>query len=146
MKKLFLLITLLLGVTYVYAQSKSAETEISTLEDAMAQAILKQDTTFLKKVWAPDMIVNAPINKIVLGGQVKMVASGFIKYKSLESHNEKMIVKDNLIISMGTETLETLGSNYPTAGQMVVRRYTNIWQKQNGNWILIARQASNICQ
>ncbi|QAA80919.1 nuclear transport factor 2 family protein [Aequorivita sp. H23M31] len=145
MKKL-ILITCLLGSTYISAQSNSIETEINSLENAMAQAIVKQDTIYLKKVWAPNMIVNAPINRVVVGGQIKMVASGFIRYKSLESHNEKIMVKDNLVISMGTETLETLGSNYPQAGRMVTRRYTNIWQKQGDNWILIARQASNLCE
>lgn len=146
MKKIILLVMCLLWLVSIYAQTNTVEAEINTLENAMAQAIVRQDTIFLKKVWPPNLIVNAPINKVVVGGQVKMEASGFIRYKSLESHNERMMVKDNLVISMGTETLETLGGNYPTSGQMVTRRYTNFWQKQNGKWILIARQASNLCE
>ena len=146
MKKIILLITCILWFLSISAQTNTVEAEINSLENAMAQAIVRQDTIFLKKVWAPNLIVNAPINKVVVGGQIKMVASGFIRYKSLESHNERMMVKDNLVISMGTETLGTLGGNYPTSGQMITRRYTNFWQKQNEKWILIARQASNLCQ
>ena len=145
MKKLVIVILLFNGISHLIAQSSNIETEINNLEEGMVQAILKQDTTYLKKVWPPDFLVNSPMDKIVAGGQVKMVADGIIKYKSLVRTNEKMMQKGDLVISMGKETLETLGSNYPTPGQMVVRRYTNIWQKQNGNWILIARQASNVC-
>ena len=78
-------------------------------------------------------MVNSPFNKVVIGGQVKMLANGAIKYKSFSKQNEKMMVTGDFVISMGTETIETLGTNYPTPGLTIKRRYTNIWQKQNGN-------------
>ena len=46
---------------------------------------------------------------------------------------------------MGKETLVPTGSA-PMAGQTVNRRYTNIWTKEKGNWILIARHANVICE
>jgi hypothetical protein len=130
----------------VHAQQNDIAAEINKLEQASVQAILKQDTVTLKKLWAPDMMVNAPINKVVTGGQLKMVASGFIKYSSFVLENEQTLVKEDIVITMGKETVVTLGSNYPEAGKTVYRRYTDIWQKQNGSWIMIARQASNICE
>ena len=35
--------------------------------------------------------------------------------------------------------------NAPGAGQTLRRRYTNVWMRRNGKWLLTARQASIIC-
>lgn len=145
MKNTVLSLVLIISFLNVFSQTQDTEQEIKNLEQAQVDALLKQDTTFLRKVWAPDFFVNAPINKVVKGGQLKMVAAGFIKYAAYTLNPEQMLIKDNLVISMGSETVVTLGPNYPTAGMTVTRRYTNIWQKQNNHWILIARQASNVC-
>ncbi len=146
MKKLLFTITFVTCAVFAHAQQNDVAKEISRLEQACVQAILTQDTATLKKLWAVDFMVNAPINKVVIGGQVKMVAAGVIKYSSFVLENEQTMVKGDLVITMGKETVVTLGSNYPVAGKTVHRRYTQVWQKQNGNWICIARQASNICE
>jgi hypothetical protein len=146
MKKLLVAITFVSCAVHVHAQQNDVATEINRLEQACVQAILNQDTATLKKLWAQDFMVNAPINKVVTGGQVKMVAAGIIKYSSFVLENEQTMVQEDLVITMGHETVVTLGSNYPVAGKTVHRRYTQVWQKQHGNWILIARQASDICE
>ena len=146
MKKIFIVLAGISCAIHAPAQQNDVAKEISRLEQACVQAILTQDTATLKKLWAVDFMVNAPINKVVIGGQVKMVAAGVIKYSSFVLENEQTMVKGDLVITMGKETVVTLGSNYPVAGKTVHRRYTQAWQKQNGNWICIARQASNICE
>lgn len=146
MKKIFIVLAGISCAIHAHAQQNDVAKEISRLEQACVQAILTQDTATLKKLWAVDFMVNAPINKVVIGGQVKMVAAGVIKYSSFVLENEQTMVKGDLVITMGKETVVTLGSNYPVAGKTVHRRYTQVWQKQNGNWICIARQASNICE
>ena len=80
MKKNLIVIAFVIGTVSAHAQQNDIASEINKLEQAAVRAILKQDTLALKKLWAPDMMVNAPINKVVTGGQIKMVASGFIKY------------------------------------------------------------------
>lgn len=146
MKKIFILLVFNSCSVIANAQQNDIAKEINILEQTCVQAILTQDTATLKKLWAVDFMVNAPSNRVAIGGQVKMVASGFIKYSSFILENEQTMVKGDLVITLGRETIVTLGSNYPTAGLTVHRRYTQVWQKQNGNWICIARQASNICE
>ena len=146
MKNLLFLMSCLIFSLCAAAQQNDIAAEIGRLEQASVQALLYGDTTTLKKLWAKDFMVNSPNNKVVIGGQVKMVASGFIKYSSFVLENEQTMVKDDLVITMGKETVVTSGGNYPTAGKTVHRRYTQVWQKQNGSWICIARQASNICE
>ena len=146
MKKLLFAITLVTGAVFAKGQQNDVAAEISRLEQACVQAIMTQDTATLNKLWAKDFMVNAPLNKVVIGGQVKLVTAGVIKYSSFVLENEQTMVKGDFVITMGRETVVTLGSNYPVAGKKMHRRYTQVWQKQNGNWVCIARQASNICE
>ena len=139
MKKLFIVIAFISCTIHGNAQQNDIVKEINKLEQACVQAILTQDTATLKKLWAKDFMVNSPSNKVVIGGQVKMVAAGVIKYSSFVLENEQTMAKGDFVITMGKETVVTSGSNYPVAGKTVHRRYTQVWQKQNGNWICIAR-------
>ncbi len=54
------------------------------------------------------------------------------------------MVKKNIAITVGSEEVVFVG-NVPKAGQLIKRRYTNIWIKQNGVWKLTARHANEIC-
>lgn len=48
-----------------------------------------------------------------------MVANGAIKYSSFLKQNKKMKVIGDVVISISTETVETLGTNYPTPGHNI---------------------------
>ena len=122
---LFIVITLVTWAVFAQAQQNEIAAEISKLEQACVQAILTQDTATLKKLWAEDFMVNAPLNKVVIGGQVKLVTAGVIKYSSFVLENEQTMVKGDFVITMGHETVVTLGSNYPVAGKTIHRRYTH---------------------
>jgi hypothetical protein len=55
------LATLLKGTTQTVS---NREIQIRLLEQTVVTAILNADTTTLKKVWAPEFLVNNPRNKI----------------------------------------------------------------------------------
>ena len=145
MKKSTLTISLLVISFYVYAQTNQVETKIRNLEEKEVQALLKQDTATLKSLWAPDYMVNAPFNRIVLGHQLDSVKADTRHYALFKREVEQVLVKGNVAISMGNETIEFIGNN-PEAGKLTKRRYTNIWLKENGAWKLNARHANKICQ
>ena len=46
---------------------------------------------------------------------------------------------------MGRETIVHAGAA-PGAGQTVRRRYTNVWMKHKGRWLLAVRHANVVCQ
>jgi len=129
----------------IYAQKSRVETEIRNLEAKEVQALLKQDTAALKRLWAIDYMVNAPFNRIVLGHQLDSVKADTRRYAFFKREVEQVLVKNDIAISMGNETIEFIGNN-PEAGKVTKRRYTNIWLKENGVWKLNARHANKICQ
>lgn len=132
------------------AQDNSkTETEIRTLEQAGATAILKGDTNTLKRIWAPEFLVNSPRNEITgtRDSILMLQKAGLLNYSTFEKNIERIQFQENIVITMGHEVIV---SKYDTpavkAGQIIKRRFTNIWMKKNGQWQQIARHASIICQ
>ena len=128
-------------------QNNELEQEIRKLDMAEADAVLRSDLPALEKLWAEDFTVNNPGNEISKGRKevVRLVRAGIIKYSSFVREVESVLLHGNTVIVMGLETVKPIG-NAPGAGQTLRRRYTNIWMKRNGRWLLTARHANVICQ
>jgi hypothetical protein len=120
------------------------EAEVRAMEQVEVLALLQKDTVTLKKIWAPDFMVNSPFNMVFIGGQVGLVSADIISYTSFIRNIEHVMVLKDVVITMGSETVIPSGLD-PMAGQTIQRRYSNIWIKEKGNWILMARHANNIC-
>ncbi len=145
MKKL-LTVIIFFCIGSLYAQDKDIEAEIRRLEQVEAQAVVSKDTATLLKLWDKDYVVNSPQNKIVFAG--KNAADRPVMQRMKASYTkevEQIIIRGNFVFSMGGETIVPAGDD-PQAGQIVKRRYTNIWEKQEGGWKLVARHANIICQ
>ena len=121
---------------------QSDETLIRTLENNERETILKGDTVQLSKLMSKNIVVQNPENVIV--GYRKIidrVKSGKINYSSFERKIENIAFINGIAVVMGLEAIVPKGDTENT-GKMVKRRFTNIWAKENGNWKLIARQAT----
>ena len=147
MKKTILFFALIGNSIFINAQSAKIENDIRKLEETEREAMLRQDTTALKKIWAPDFFVNTPFNRITFSSKdlFDLVKAGAINFSSFTREVEAIFIRDNVAISMGNESVVPVGNN-PKAGQTIKRRYTNIWMKRNGEWRLTARHANEICK
>lgn len=150
--KLILLVT----VVFVFAaglasgqsvkRNEALEQEIRRLDLAHAEAILRRDVEALKKLLAEEVTTNHPTNKVVneREGIFELIRTGVINYSSFERVPEAFLFYKNMVVVMGRETLTPTGSA-PGTGQIIRRRYTNIWMKQKGRWLLTVRHAHIIC-
>lgn len=146
MKNLILTSCLFLSGYCLFAQDKAIETEIRSLEQTEAQAILSKDTITLKKLWDKDYIVNNPENKIVLAKPNPVDRPVLQQQRtSFTREVEKILINGDIVISMGKEIVVSM-TDPSKPGQTVERRYTNIWMKKDGSWKLVARHANKICQ
>lgn len=149
--KTILISTLFLSTAFFAAaqSSKESEAEIRKMEQAVVQAILDGDTTMLKQLWAPEFMVNTPRNGVAVNRDavLRIHKSGLIDYTSFDRVIEHVQFQNDVVITMGSETLVP-ARDIPgaKAGQTQKRRVTNIWAKKNGRWQQIARHASVICQ
>ena len=127
-------------------ETKDVENEIRKLDIEEADAILKKDTEALDRLTSEDFFVNSPRNKIVRGREVVklLLFDGVINYKSFDRQIESVAIYGDTAVVMGHETV--VNESGPNATSVTVkRRYTNIWLKRNGQWVLSARHASVIC-
>ena len=149
MVKLLVFIALTFSISITKAQSKTeVETTIRNLEKKALKGILESDTNILKQVWAPEFIVNTPRNTIAENRDAvfKNQKAGLINYSSFERIIEKIEIQKNIVITMGYETyVPRADLPEAKAGEIVKRRFTNVWMKQKGKWLQIARHASVIC-
>ena len=143
---------LILCPAFVLAQDSkrpkdTLEQKIRKLDLAQAEAILRKDFGALDKLCAKDFTVNNPRGDISKGNEAvkELIRSGIIIYASFVREIEAVLIHGKTIIVMGRETVVP-NENSPQAGQTVRRRYTNIWMKRNGKWLLTARHASIISE
>lgn len=113
------------------------EVEIRWLDDQVRDAMLQGDVAALERICSEDFVVTNPFNRILNKEQtLDAVASGRIRHMSFERQIECLRMhEDTTAVVMGSETVVDTG---PT----VHRRYTEVWIKEGGYWLLLARHAS----
>ena len=151
--KLLLLVTMLACVASGPALGQASkhdaalEQTIRTLEYQEGDAVLRGDVAALEKLWAEDFTVNSPMNRIS-GSRKEVldrVRAGQIRYSSFVREIEAIRFHGDTVIVMGLEVVTPTG-DAPGAGETSRRRFTNIWMKRGGEWLLTARHANVICQ
>ncbi len=124
-------------------QNDALEQEIRKLEQAEIDALLRNDLSAVQKNWAEDYTVNNPFGQVVKASQGP-IRGGTLTYSSFVREIEKVLIRGKTVIVMGRETVVPSGTS-PDTGKTINRRFTNVWMKRNGKWLLTARQASVIC-
>jgi ketosteroid isomerase-like protein len=145
----FFMLVFILGQAAAFAQSDNNQTlekQIRKLDLAEAEAILKKDFRALDELSRSDFTTNSPRNTIVKGKDElkQLMRTGVIDYASFVREIETVLIYEKTVVTMGRETI-VMGETSPQKGQTVRRRYTNIWTKRNGKWLLTARHANIIC-
>ena len=112
------------------------EREIRDLEEAARVAFLNADIPALTRLWAEHFIVNSPLERINDKSQVlALLQAGRIRHATYECDIEHISRHGDVVIVMGQDRVTG-----PPAGN-ARRRYTNVWQLQDGQWRSIARHA-----
>ena len=125
---------------------------VRSLDDQERAAALNRDVPALERLWSEQFVVNAPNNQVVVGRQQnldKFVRGGVINFSSFERTIEFMRVDGEFGVVMGLETVVPR-TDAPSAGliagQVIRRRFTNIWRKEGDTWRLYWRHANVITQ
>jgi ketosteroid isomerase-like protein len=116
------------------------EQQIRHLERRAMDAFLAADIATLDELWADDYSVNSPLNRINPKAQVLgLLKSGVIRHTSCAVEIEQMTRHGDVVVVMGRDAVVD-----PPDGARSERRFTNVWQLQDGRWRSIARQANLI--
>jgi len=113
------------------------EQEIRGLEEAGRVAFLAADTETLDAMWDDSLLVNSPLNIINNKAKVlELLGSGRIRHTFDDVVIERVQRYGEVVVVMGRDTVDG-----PPHGAIMNRRFTNIWQLQDGAWKMIARHA-----
>ena len=145
MRAISLVLSFVFYACRLSAQDKIVETEIRRLEQLEVQAVLQKDSAMLLKLWDAKFTVNAPDNHIYFAGKTTLDRPVLRQARaSFTREVEYVTVKETFAFSMGSETVIP-GNKQQDPGQVIKRRFTNIWEKQSTGWKLIGRHANVIC-
>jgi ketosteroid isomerase-like protein len=113
------------------------EQEIRALEEQGRVAFLAGDVTTLGAMWDDRLLVNSPLNLVNDKTRVlELLASGRIRHTMDEVAIEHIARYGDVVVVMGRDTVDG-----PPSHQLTHRRFTNVWQRQDGAWRMIARHA-----
>jgi ketosteroid isomerase-like protein len=145
-----ILLSTSLGSVAMAQDQKLDEQRVRALDDEEREAALHRDLPALERLWSDQFLLNAPNNKVVIGKRAVLdafVHSGVINFSKFERQIESIRADGQFVIIMGLETVEPI-ADAPTAGlvagQVIKRRFTNIWKNEGGTWRLYIRHANVI--
>lgn len=125
-------------------QNDALEQEIRKLEQAQVDALLRSDLAAMERNWSKDYTVNNPFSQAVKASEGP-IRAGTLTYSSFIREIERVLFHGKTVIVIRKETIVPSGTS-ADAGKTINRRFTNVWMKKNGKWLLTARHASVICQ
>ena len=149
MKKLIIIATLtILSVFTLFAQDGKIEQEILTIHNSLDEAYLKQDIAVFERVMADDYVNSNPTGKMKtrvesLENLRKEIADKNYKTLGLTSEDVKVKVSGNMALVTGNWTYTSAATAVPDAEpHKDTGRYTGVWEKRGGKWLLIAEHFS----
>ncbi len=118
----------------------SVEEVIKKLDDERIQAQIHADATALDRIYAADFIGVGPSGRVRSKPQViSDFTSGDLKFQSITTDDVQVRVYGNTAVETGRSTM--IGED---KGQTAPRdtRFTRVWVKQQGRWLLVANHYS----
>ena len=124
------------------ATEKEAKATIAALHDAWARARKERDVEFLEQFYDSDLILNVNDGQRVSRERdIGLFRDGVIKVEYLYDSDLTVRVFCDAAIATGVESLKGTYAGRP--GEMVLR-FTNVFERQNGDWRLVAHQSTTI--
>jgi len=112
--------------------------EIERLQSEGVAAFLARDLERRGRMFADELIVNSPLNRVTDKRQVlDLLGRGVIGHSSYVEHVEAIRRQGDLVTVMGSDVITDRPEEKP-----VRRRFTNVWRARGGRWELIIRHAT----
>ena len=115
----------------------SWDAQIRAREEALRVAFLNADMRALGDLISDDYIVNSPQHKVVAKALLlQLLETGRLRHLSYESRIETMQRHGDTVVVMGGDRVVDGPDRVCTT-----RRFTNLWQLEDGRWRATARHA-----
>ena len=137
----FLLMSLMLNSGLLFAQS-SVEKEVADVVESLRKAMIAGDKNALENLSADELSYGHSSGKVEdKAAFVDQFVQGTTVFKSINLSDQTIKIAGNVAIVRHRLTGDTNNNNMPGKVDILILL---IWQKQNGQWKLLARQAVRI--
>ena len=125
--------------------SSSWEQDIRAAEQRHVAAFVANDAATIDALFTDDFLVNSPRYEVLDKAQLmQLVRRGALNTASFSQNIDRIRRYGDMAVVMGSDTV-VFGAPAPNAGRTIRRRFTDIWQFQDGQWRFVARHANPIC-
>jgi hypothetical protein len=96
-----------------------------------------------ERLLAPEYVLNSPANRLQLRSETianQTEASWY--FEEFVRTVETAYASGDVVVVMGQEVVVLQGTGGPSDGRRMLRRFTNVWRRIEGEWRQIARHAS----
>ena len=108
----------------------------------MDDALINDDGAAFRDGMSAGLVVNNPQNAVSMPGDTaRLQAQGLIRYDSYVRSIEYAGRLEDLVLLMGEERVVRKGA---PPEEVEVRRFTDVWRQEEGQWRLAARQATRV--
>lgn len=120
------------------------------IEQQQARAAIAGDRAALEQFFAPAFTLVNPNGARVTRAELLALLTGAAPspYAAATYETEDVTVRGDVAYTVGLETVvfsaDVQGMPGAQPGQKVQRRVTHIWERQDGQWRLVLRHASNV--
>jgi ketosteroid isomerase-like protein len=136
-----LLLCCLLISTSLFAQSAD-EKEVAARVETLRKAMIAADKTALEELSAEELSYGHSSGLVEdKAAFIDQFVTGKSVFKSITLSDQSIKIADNVAIVRHHLTGDTNHKNVPGKADIIILL---IWQKQNGQWKLLARQAARI--
>ncbi len=149
MKKIITIATfILISVLMLFAQNSKTEQEILKIYRSLDEAFANQEITVFERVLADDYVYSNPSGKMMsraesLEDMRQEFSNKTYKVLGVTSDDLKIKVSGNMALVTGNWTFTTVSTAVADAEpHKDVGRYTGVWEKRGGKWLLVAEHFS----
>ncbi len=127
------------------AADADSRATLTALDARQKEMVARADIVGLAGLAAPDLVINAPNNRVVNRAQfLDSVRKGQLGTETFERRVENVTIAGEIGVVMGSEIVtptakSDLGRTYGV--RPLKRRYTNVYQRIGGRWRWLARHA-----
>ena len=126
------------------AEPLEAMAELAAVSKAYDTAISRRDMAALEKILAPGAVVTTATGRVMERAAVlEMLAQLDTHYETLESGDIRRRINGNVAVETGRVRVRGKRKGQPVDE---TQRYTDVWQKTDGRWRLIAEHTSLVPQ
>lgn len=132
------------SATSAPVSTENVEQAVTKLENERVQALLRNDTAFIERVYADDYVVTGANGIVRTRAQVVAdLKSSVQKSESITNDNVKVRVHGDTAVVTGRTTQKGEYKGQPSISPVL---FTRVYARRGGQWQLVANHSSSIPQ